>query len=59
MHFVISSLATLKSSVEYDDIWCGKKKTIKVNDKMLNDTFQDNRNTCSKKKMYDIFGNKK
>lgn len=36
-----------------------KKTPIKVNDKMLNDTFQDNRNTCSKKKMYDIFGNKK
>lgn len=29
MHFVISSLATLKSSVQYDDIWCGKKNDDK------------------------------
>lgn len=36
-----------------------KKLMIKVNNEMLIDIFQDDRNICLKKKMYDIFGNKK
>lgn len=43
MDFVISSFATLKSSNEFDDIYCKQKKTIEMSDKMLNDKFQEDR----------------